>query len=139
MPIACVYCGGQHQRPSDVRECWQPGEHAGAEVSAVSAVPAALPLAVPSKAPSKAFVQWARSGPSQLGRGIVLCAGAEIPPEWSGASRIVIDRAVLGDAHATVLELAAHAAAGRRIVVELAPGVVHSFREPAHSVTSLPP
>ena len=69
----------------------------------------------------------------------MLCAGAEIPPEWSGASRIVIDQAVLGDAHATVLELAAHAAAGRRVVVELAPGVVQSFREPAHSVTSLPP
>lgn len=139
MPIACVYCGGQHQRPSDVRECWQRAEGTGAEVSAVPAVPAALPLSVPSKAPSKAFVQWARSGPSQLGRGIVLCAGAEIPPEWSGASRIVIDQAVLGDAHATVLELAAHAAAGRRIVVELAQGVVHSFREPAHSATSLPP
>jgi DNA helicase-2/ATP-dependent DNA helicase PcrA len=116
MVIACVYCGGEHPTAGEVRACWQHG--------------ASTP------APPRA---WSRPGPPQLARGIVILAGGSIPANWQDASRVVVDQAVLGAPDETVFELAAHADAGRRVVIELATQAVQVFREPPRPTTALAP
>jgi DNA helicase II / ATP-dependent DNA helicase PcrA len=68
-------------------------------------------------------------GPAALGRGVVVSAGQEAPPDWSGAPRHVIDEAALADPGPTVAML--HRAWAERVavVVELAVDPAR-FREP---------
>lgn len=117
MAIQCAYCGGEHARPAEVRECWtKNGEQ---EIAASNDLPEAPPL--PSEPPAGSSGQSsfsgssrpggasaraprrasepaaadiirgavaADAGPAQLGRHAVVAAGAAVPVAWSSAERI---------------------------------------------------
>jgi DNA helicase-2/ATP-dependent DNA helicase PcrA len=132
--ISCVYCGGAHERPAEIRRCW--ADHDGAQPE--------LPIDVPPDYvwhPSPAAASRSRSGgprrsepvsvldpvavparrgPVELGRHVVVAPGQPAPSEWLDADRVVIDAASLADPSATVagLRAASHASRGR--VLELA-------------------
>ncbi len=68
-------------------------------------------------------------GPPELGRGVVVRAGATVPTEWSGAPVIRVDEATLADPADTVERL--HTAWAARQPVVIALGVDPArFREP---------
>jgi len=121
--ISCVYCGGAHALPAEVRQCW--ARHHGDELAPstaadepVNTTPAAPP-ARPRAAPAGTFA-WVRRGPGVLGRNVVVAAGAPAPAEWGGVPRVVLDGGVLANPAPTVRELRAAAAAGEARVFELA-------------------
>jgi hypothetical protein len=64
MAIQCAYCGGEHGRPAEVRECWTTnGEQ---EIAANNDLPEAPPL--PPEPPAAASGGPSFSGPSQTRR-----------------------------------------------------------------------
>ncbi|MET0727130.1 MAG: ATP-dependent DNA helicase UvrD2 [Acidimicrobiales bacterium] len=71
----------------------------------------------------------AHPGPPELGRAVIVSAGAAAPAPWSGATRIVVDNGALADPAATVTELHAAWALRHPVVIEMAvdPG---AFRAP---------
>ncbi len=144
--IACVYCGGEHERPVDVRRCWS--ERHGAEQRAEQGAEQAAPVAeAPSTvslgeepapahrrtaAPPARAAASLRRGPSVLGRNVVVAPGAAAPDAWDGCDRVTIDAATLAEPTPTldVLRTAAHAAMS--LVIELA---VDIGRPPASTDT----
>ena len=82
---------------------------------------------------------FSNSGPTELARNLVIAAGGHIPEPWLGASRVVVDQAVLDAPEHTVAELTALAHAGDRAVIELVGPVLSAFREPPQSTTSVAP
>lgn len=78
-------------------------------------------------------------GPSELARNVVIVAGGQIPEAWLGASRVVVDHAVLDAPERAVAELTALAHAGERVVIELVGSIVSTFREPPQPTTSVAP
>jgi DNA helicase-2/ATP-dependent DNA helicase PcrA len=143
-----VYCGGTHDHPADVKQCWS--EHQGQEQpasapdapptlldrpddaartvprrptdrSARQSPPGPMPAALvdgPSGSGASGRVV-ARRGPVALGRNVVVAADAHEPTEWVGAPRIVVDHAVLDDPAATTALLRAAADAATSVVIEL--------------------
>ncbi|MGH9130431.1 MAG: ATP-dependent helicase, partial [Acidimicrobiales bacterium] len=59
-------------------------------------------------------------GPAELGRGVVIGAGAQVPPPWSQCPIVRIDEAVLAEPGATVARLHQAWLARRPVVVEMA-------------------
>jgi DNA helicase-2/ATP-dependent DNA helicase PcrA len=109
--ISCVYCGGAHARPADVKQCWADGQNVGGEAhaNAVSSVETASERAVIPHIATTGCVL--RRGPRVLGRSVIVTPGQTEPDEWRGCPRVPVD-AVL-DAHragaeAMVIELDAH-------------------------------
>ena len=140
MAIGCVYCGGEHASASDVRACWQrSGEPVAEAALAAVAVPPVSNRAAAPLSTLASKTTWSGCGPAELGRGIVVCAGSDVPAPWQQAARIVVDQGVLGAPETTAHELTAHAEAGRRVVIELAPHVVESFHALPSCVTSAAP
>ncbi|MEO6495336.1 MAG: ATP-dependent DNA helicase UvrD2 [Ilumatobacteraceae bacterium] len=78
---------------------------------------------------------WVEPGPDALARGLVIAAGATIAAPWRDAARIVVDQAVIAEPESTVAMLMQHAAAGRRVVIEL----VAPFALSPRSTESDPP
>ncbi len=133
--ISCVYCGGEHQRPADVKQCW--ADHEGEQVLVDTADQEAAESADrhSSKPSSLASLSTARSGdrperrsrsdvavrrgPTSLGRNVVVGAGATAPAEWDGSARVTVDRAAVANPGPAIelLRSAAHAATG--LVIEL--------------------
>lgn len=138
--ISCVYCGGEHERPADVKQCWS--DHQGAEAapdvssSAASSTsstaapdelsssrssPAPTPAASVARGarpqPGEASERVAlRRGPSALGRHVIVGPGAEAPDDWHGAPRVVVDAEAIADPASTIERLRAQPGS----VIELA-------------------
>ncbi|WP_040494854.1 ATP-dependent DNA helicase UvrD2 [Ilumatobacter nonamiensis] len=143
MAIACAYCGGEHDRPADVRACWT--EHGEQELplgddptpdpgDPPDNAPPPPPPSPPVEAASRARpvaraapavdvergVAAAHSGPDRLGRHAVIGAGDDVPKEWADADRLTIDEQSLR-ATSTLDALRVAAATGRRLVIEVHP------------------
>ena len=151
MAIACVYCGGEHERVDEVRACWQRAE--GVEGAAAPAAPAVAPVAsaatppveLPVRAPAATTgtaTGRARRGPPALGRHVIVAPGADAPPEWGDARVLRLDGADLDDP-ADALRALRDAAIDRRgLVVEidrdvldrLADGAAAETERPAHDL-----
>lgn len=83
--ISCVYCGGAHARPADVKACWE------RSTSGTPAAPApATPPVAPAPVAPPSVDAPARRGPSSLGRNVVVAPGAPAPNEWRDAERVAI-------------------------------------------------
>src|SRR5687767_6577099 len=107
--ISCVYCGGAHARPADVRQCW--AEHSTP----------ALPLeSEPQPVPYARASGWhGGRGPTTLGRHALVGTGAPEPAGWEGCRRVVIDAAVIESPDAVVSDLRRAAADSQSLVIEL--------------------
>lgn len=90
--IACVYCGGEHERPADVKQCWADHQDAPtaarAEESAPRSGTSAAGPAPASASPSSGSEVPLRRGPAALGRHVVVPAGQEPPADWADCRRI---------------------------------------------------
>ena len=128
MAISCAYCGKSHATPALVRRCWE--QHVSPPVA-----PAPEPGAVSPTDPADLQRYVVAAGPAVLARGIVVNAGAAIPPEWIGADRLVVDSTTLRHPDVAVAQLTAAAERSRPMVIEmLAP-----FRDVPRTVTAQPP
>ncbi len=99
--IACVYCGGEHERPADVKQCWADHEDASPAPGPVAPTHATRPVAASSSAstprrgatadePADTVDVPLRRGPAALGRHVVVHAGQEAPSAWQGCRRIEV-------------------------------------------------
>ncbi|HSL73686.1 MAG TPA: ATP-dependent DNA helicase UvrD2 [Ilumatobacteraceae bacterium] len=154
MAIACAYCRGEHDTPAEVRQCWSDGgrpEIAVDDAPLPDERPGSDGDVEPSAAPRPARVAagsarsgstrsqrgiapvvargvaLAGAGPDELGRNVVIEAGAAVPDAWVRAERLVVDASVLDDPAAAIRRLRAAADARQRLVIELA---VEFHREP---------
>jgi DNA helicase-2/ATP-dependent DNA helicase PcrA len=121
--IACVYCGGTHASPAEVKACWHTSSGtmvaAADSATAADARPASTVLAT-AAVPSPAVDATASlRAPSALGRGIVVGAGTPVPAPWSDAERVVVDADVVTSPAEVVARLRAAAHERRAVVVEL--------------------
>ena len=137
MAISCAYCGGEHDRPVDVRACWT--EHGEQEVALDDAVPAPLapatsstpesppdtrrnttgPEAAPVTADIERGVSEAVAGPDQLGRHALIQAGAPVPAPWHGAPRLTLHAEALTAPAEALVALRAAGTAGTRLLIEV--------------------
>ena len=138
MPISCVYCGGVHDRPADVKQCWaeHQGDAAPSAGDAAPSAPSARPFDVghapePGFAPERpqpapvaarrtAAVAALIRGPEALGRHVVVRPRQPEPDAWRGCRRVVVDDASRHDPAAAVEHLRAAAHGATSLVVELA-------------------
>lgn len=114
MAIACVYCGGSHEAPADVRECWErtsaepPTSPAPPDPAASIHVPdpdgtgrrhEAEPIgfAEPRGGEQTTDPGWIGRGPARLGRHAIVSSDAPSPAGWEGAERLVIGTADLAE------------------------------------------
>jgi DNA helicase-2/ATP-dependent DNA helicase PcrA len=140
--ISCVYCGDEHPRAADIRECWS--RTAGVEVVTEPARPQQPPrdqfaLAPASRAPDRPVSQrpvfhpqaFQRRGHERLGRNLVLVGHSSAPHGWEGVPRTTIDAAVLAEPEPLVHRLRDDAFARRANVFVVAPEIVGRFGEGA--------
>jgi DNA helicase-2/ATP-dependent DNA helicase PcrA len=141
MAISCAYCGGEHDRPADVRACWTehgeqdlvvdddvllPSEPVSGPSSPVSRPGSAAPHATRARpAVAQPAVQRAAAvaapGPDELGRHALVVAGAAVPEPWSDAARLPVGADTLNSPTQALGVLRAAAAAGVRFVIEVDP------------------
>lgn len=149
MPISCVYCGGVHDRPAEVKRCWadhadgagsdepttlpgaagEPGRVASERPASVEVAPrAARPptTAAADHDPAVRRTVEARleRGPEMLGRHVIVAPGHAEPAAWQGSTRVVVDASADPAPALEVLRRAAHSRTS--LVVELHQG----FDEP---------
>jgi DNA helicase II / ATP-dependent DNA helicase PcrA len=124
VPISCVYCGGVHERPTEVKQCW--ADHQGSEPPsspepAASADPASSERATSPKVVARvAGADVAlRRGPVALGRHVIVVPGQAEPDEWRGADRLLIDEASYREPARPVETLRAAGQSGTSLVIEL--------------------
>jgi DNA helicase-2/ATP-dependent DNA helicase PcrA len=103
--ISCVYCGGAHARPADIKQCWLDQQSGAAPVT-----PAA---------PDAPVVARLRRGPAGLGRHVVVTPGQPTPAEWEGCERLEVGTPELAAPQAITERLAEAAHARRSSVIEL--------------------
>jgi hypothetical protein len=124
VPISCVYCGGVHDRPAEVKQCWadhQPGSSVPDGQTATAA-----PTPEPSRGSTSgtprrpATTAGLRRGPAVLGRHVVVRPGQAEPDGWRGLERVVVGVAAVHDPGASLDALRAAAHAGTSLVIELA-------------------
>ncbi len=132
--ISCVYCGGAHERPAEIRQCW--ADHDGAQPElpidvppdhGIDPAPAVAPRspsvrarrAQPESVPDRVVVR-AQRGPNGLGRNVIVRPGQPSPADWLDVDRVVIDAATLADPADAVTELRAAADSAQGRVFELA-------------------
>ena len=121
--INCVYCGGAHERPADVKQCWSETRAAGGTpTGAVStASPAAPPSpSEPAPGPADTAAVLLRRGPAVLGRHVIITSAADAPAEWRDAERLVVDDAVLAAPDEAIATLQSATEGRRGLVIELA-------------------
>jgi DNA helicase-2/ATP-dependent DNA helicase PcrA len=147
MAISCAHCGGAHDRPEDVRRCWNdggrvdavsdppdpagsrdhadPGDPGGTvpdrpdDAIGVGIEPGRARSPSASRVPVRRGAAPAGAGPAALGRNLVVGPGASVPPEWSGCDRIEVGPAELDRPEAVLARLRSARIARRRVVVEM--------------------
>ena len=147
--ISCVYCGDEHQRAADIRECWsrtagveiapalaphqqpQPEQPSRQTISQKSAL--SLPPRPASVAGQPSFDRhvFDRRGHVSLGRNLVLVGEGSVPHEWEGVPQVSIDSAVLAMPEPLVQRLRDDAFACRANVFVVSPDVLGRFGEAA--------
>ena len=132
MAISCAYCGGVHERPDQVRQCWVDGGRAELPTELTEPIQSTDPTDLgaggtrragggsPSRQPIARGAARARSGPDHLGRHAIVALGAPNPPAWADCERIVVDDQALATPSATLDVLRAATIARRRMVIEAA-------------------
>jgi DNA helicase-2/ATP-dependent DNA helicase PcrA len=144
--IACVYCGGAHERPADIRQCWADHEQPALPLDAAGdtgtdSVPSPTAPTGVVRSPSTDRVERQhaarrrsaepivvgnqvvvplRRGPISLGRNVIVSPGQPAPADWASCGRSVLDRATLADPTALVEALRTAAIAATGHVIELA-------------------
>ncbi len=153
--IACVYCGGEHERPADIKQCWadhqgestvaerEPGEatiESGGPARHPSPGSARAPGATASTTPSPPVVDIvARRGPAELGRNIVVAEGSALPADWADVERVTVDRSAVADP-AAVNEVLRRAAAARvGLAIEIGSDVDSDVDRPPQSIDEREP
>ncbi len=111
--IACVYCGGSHARPSEVKQCWASGD-TGAPAPRSTPEPAATPAPAEPAATTAAV----RRGPAAIGRDVIVHPGAAAPAGWESCRRVTIDADALREP--AVLVGVLQAAVAESLVIEIA-------------------
>jgi DNA helicase II / ATP-dependent DNA helicase PcrA len=115
--IACVYCGGTHASPAEVKACWaRSNADSGSTTSATT--PSVPPVTVRSNESSSGAAA-SLLAPAVLGRWVVVTAGSPEPPAWSDAERVVIDAGALASPAPLVARLRAAAHERRPMAIEL--------------------
>ncbi len=145
MAIACAYCGGEHDRPAEVRDCWT--KHGEQDIATDDEVPppaeapsrdaprvsselhddptrssASRPAAVrtaPNPVDFERDVARADPGPDRLGRHGLIVSGDALPEPWSGAERLALTTDMLASPGEALSRLRAAAASGTRLVIEV--------------------
>ena len=128
--IACVYCGGEHDRPADVKQCW--ADHQDSPVGVTDDVGSVAPSDAGSTAtrrpsptreidvPDAPVLDVpVRRGPAELGRNVVIGRGHAVPTEWLGCTQIEIDGSVVSSPAEVLVELREAARDRRGVVVSL--------------------
>lgn len=155
--INCVYCGGEHARAADIRDCWE--RSAGVEVAqdpTLAASPSSLPAQAQiansvrdavtdypavgidrrqSPANDLQLPGWSANalpgfgwrGHPSLGRNLVAIEDVVILPEWDGVSRLEIDAGVLANPTPMVERLRSDAHGKRANVLVLSTDVIARF------------
>ncbi len=113
--ISCVYCGGAHARPADVRDCWSKQQQP--TLSLVTEPTQPLPPDRPRRGSPPSGWHGGR-GPDALGRHAVVAA-AFVPAGWEACDRLVIDAGVLRAPEDAVRSLRDAAAGARSLVIEI--------------------
>jgi len=159
MAISCAYCGGSHQKPAEIRECWERGGQADIPFSADEPTPPpaaaltpappprseATPVRRPSPAPSESAtniergVAPASAGPDQLGRWLLITAGQSIPEPWVGAATVGLEPRHLAAPTDLLARLRRAAARGERIVIEVAVDLDADLDRPPALMTDADP
>jgi DNA helicase-2/ATP-dependent DNA helicase PcrA len=121
--ISCVYCGGAHARPVDVKQCWadqQAGDQkSGDPKSGDEGVRHRLPVSDTVERNATTIACRLVRGPAALGRNVVVSVGQPEPPEWAGCRRIAVGAAELAAPAIVATQLADAAHRGEACVVEL--------------------
>jgi DNA helicase-2/ATP-dependent DNA helicase PcrA len=113
--ISCVYCGGAHARPAEVRACWaKQGQPAATPESALMSAPV---VPAPQSLPPSGW--HGDRGPIALGRHAVVGEHAPTPPGWEACERIVVDGAAVRAPAELVGTLRGVATDARSVVIEL--------------------
>ena len=113
MAISCAYCGGEHDSPAQIRQCWNDGgrpdvgvDRADATTDVEAYQPVETRTAPARSAPEPrrqvaapaAFprgVAAAQAGPDVLGRHALVQPGRAAPAPWDAAERIRINASTL--------------------------------------------
>ncbi|WP_420453254.1 UvrD-helicase domain-containing protein [Ilumatobacter sp.] len=146
MAISCAYCGGEHERPTEVRDCWSrtgepdievapvPGDEGDVSLDsphppAESRPPAGRPTGRSSPRPRRPTstaaadvvrgAARARPGPDVLGRHCVVGPGDAVPDPWSGSPRLVVDAEAVAAPSDLLRILRSAAAEARRLTIEM--------------------
>jgi DNA helicase-2/ATP-dependent DNA helicase PcrA len=123
VPISCVYCGLTHDRPDEVKECWQRAR--GAEVAGANRTDPAPFAAAESAADPRPSAPVTRvraallRGPDSLGRNVIVGADQPAPDEWAGCERIVVGANELATPEPLLARLRAAATGAAALVIEL--------------------
>jgi DNA helicase-2/ATP-dependent DNA helicase PcrA len=142
--ISCVYCGDEHPRAADIRECWS--RTAGVEVAAD--LPPQEPVSARSARSARSTTVADRDAPvsdrpvsdrpvfhrrghASLGRNLVVIGDASVPNEWDGVCHVNIDAAVLAQPESLVQRLRDDAFASRANVFVVSPDVLDRFDDAA--------
>ena len=143
MAISCVYCGGTHADPADVRACWHRSQAGGGASSGPTAVasPPEAPTFPSAPTPQTSLRsprligdadRWA--GPDELGRWLVVVDHDTAPAAWRTARRVVVDDAVVARPEVLLPALRAARHRRERLVVEL----TAAFHRPPDEVDHRP-
>ena len=146
MAIACAYCGGAHDSPAQIRQCWNDGGRPDVEVDRADVTTDAEAYAaadVATERPRRADepsvrrpsgpprvrpaapatiprgVAPAQAGPDSLGRNALVAPGQPVPPPWDAAERLRVTASTLADPSGACAQLGQAAHERRRLVVEL--------------------
>lgn len=139
MAISCAYCGGEHDKPAEVRQCWTDNGEQDLELSVVEPHPPEstsfasddVSVGRSTAAPGRTAARPAQTrtvergvapagpGPAALGRHLIVGPGDDAVGPWSASKRIGIDRGVLNDPNQAIVFLRAAALAAERLVIEL--------------------
>jgi DNA helicase-2/ATP-dependent DNA helicase PcrA len=146
MAISCAHCGGAHNRPAEVRECWA-GDRSRAGHSSLSHAVGEgsdLPTVVDLESPRVQIASQSLNPPSELGRHLIIRAGnpTTIPPAWLKADRIRFDDEALRDP-TVVKELLSRLRSARTrsasLVWEHGAGSWWEYERPPATIVTAPP
>ncbi len=84
--FACTYCGRRHDRPSEVRDCWERSGRPEVGDDDISPAGVVTDRAEPEREPVEPVGEPAPLGPL-LGRSVIVAPGEAAPDAWAGCER----------------------------------------------------